>query len=247
MDYERRYLRSDDQRVTQAAPDGAGGLWAVDSKWDGTYSRLVMHKLQSTGAPVFASAGVEFAAVYQGSVVPAFMRNTSGGCTAYVWYDNWGSVNSSEIYRQEITSAGLLPLGLQGALVARSDNVPTLVESSGSVLLGIVEKALGRVGSRLRVQRLGFDGTPHYAGTGIIVGPPTPIREMTAPSLSMAADGMIVAAWVDGRYRRPTDSLRYQIFGQAVTSTGAALWDDAELPVIHQSPTRPAIRVGSRG
>ena len=63
---------------------------------------------------------------------------------------------------------------------------------------------------------------------GVVLGRNEPNIDISYAALSMLPNGVIAAAWADGRYRSPLNSYNYQVFGQAITPAGTPLWDDSE-------------------
>lgn len=220
-------------RLRNFGADGTGGVWGVNSEWDGTYTRFYAHRLLSTGAAALPLAGVEFhSGVYQGGASLAVFRTGTGGAMFFVmpWYQSTSL--SRPLHRQELSATGTVLRGTDGDQLGYFTAFPELVDVGTALLMGFQEQvALGQM-SKLRVQRYAFDGTAFYSGLGVVVGRDEPNRLIYPPAMSMAANGVIATAWADGRYSSPSNNYNVQVFGQAITPLGASLWDDSELPAI---------------
>lgn len=215
------------------APDGLGGVWGMYTAWDGTYNRPYAYHLLSTGAAAFAG-GVQFSpSQYGGTISTSMIRDGTGGCFAFVqpWYSGSTSTTAT-IYRQQLSSTGTLLRGSGGEMFGASPESPRMFDAGSSIIYAVTEQAYPTARTMLRVQRLNLDGTAIFPGTGTIVNRPEGTLGVAYPFASLSATGVTAVSWGDGRYNTQYSGLSYQGFGQALSATGAPLWDDAERPTI---------------
>ncbi len=214
-------------------PDGLGGVWGAFTSWDGTYNRPYAYHLLSTGVAAFASGVQYYGAVSGGSVSTQLVRDGTGGCFAFVmpWYTGSTS-NSAGIYRQQLSSSGTVLRGTSGEFFGSAIDMPRLFDTGTSVIYSVIEQPYLSSHSMLRVQRMNLDGTSMLAGSGTIVNRPEGTLGVVYPMVSLSTTGVIAVSWADARYSTPYTGTTYQGFGQALSATGAPLWDDAERPAI---------------
>lgn len=227
------------------AADGAGGLWAWSTRFSGGAYTPYAHHLTAAGASSFAPAGIAFHSGTANGFNLAIIRNASGGCFVMGQaFNSFGISNGHPFFRQELDAAGAPLRGADGEQLSYNNSLFALFESGAYVLLGLYDHEGGLPGRSLRIQRFSFDGTPAFPGNGVLLGREEPSSHETAITASASASGLVMEAHADGRYVRPANPYVYQIFGQALSSSGTPLWDDAENPVISAAGDAPADQGG---
>lgn len=235
----------DNWGVSSFAADGTGGIWGTTTDWDGTYIRAYAHRLLANGTPAFALPGILLhSPSYQSSYSLYPIRNGTGGCFIY-GIDYYNSTSSTRpIFRQELSPTGTLLRGTDGEPFGDGAQLPAIFDAGTALLMANQEKVTieGRV--KLRLQRYAIDGTAFYPALGVVLGRNEPNLDILYAAMSMLPNGVIAAAWADGRYKSPLNTYNYQAFGQAITPAGTSLWDDSELPVIQAATDAAADQGG---
>ena len=223
----------------QIAADGSGGLWAGTVRSAGADYTAYGHHLNSAGTSVFAAAGIALRPATIGNSVSVMpVRTNAGGCCFYI-APNWNPPSlGGSLYLQEISSIGTLLRGAGGTLLTYSC-ADFRIEESTSAYAFAISGWEGSIGPRLRLQRIGYDGTSLYPGLGKLVG-----RSELQPAAGYYAIGLLnstlpFAAFSDLRYSFPKSAYELHLFGQGLDSAGNPLWTDAENPVLASAKDAP--------
>lgn len=223
--------------VRSCFPDGTGGVWGIESRWDGTYTYLNANRLTAAGVLATPAGGVQIhTPVYNATPTCTGIRTSTSGAMfiTMAWVPN-SSSQYVAMERQELGPTGTVLKSGNGDVLGQASSYPDLFDSGNDWLMLTREVVTPDLRIRMRIQRYSLGGTAFYPGLGVVVGRDEPNRSLASAALGMASNGVIACAWADGRYITPLSQYSYQAFGQSITSTGAALWDDVEVPSIQSA------------
>lgn len=217
--------------VRGLAPDGLGGAWGMMTNWSGSATSFAAYHMAANGTPAFAGGVAYLPPQYNGQSV--IIRNATGGCFIYTAATGSSNQTASTVYRQEISAAGAVLRGPYGEYMTTT-SLPRVVDAGSAFLTAAQEPTVFSPRKRFRVQKVGFDGMPQLPGTGVVMGriEGSWLEVGIPPQVAMGPSGVIAASWADVRYLSPGTPEAIHTFGQAFSSTGTPLWNDAEEPTL---------------
>lgn len=208
------------QFLSEIAPDGSGGIFAV---WHDPSGVIAAQRLDGpTGTPQWAAAGLPIASTGTGTVQMAIASEPGRLFLAWSELRNGPAV---DIYAQAVTLGGSKLWGANGAPVITAalnhQFHPRIVaDGLGGAIVGWEDNGSGNFyGDRVLVQRLGASGNPLWAPNGL------PVCVSSMDDLKVVSDqhNGAIFTWADWRNGSPGTG-NSDIFAQRVSDTGLMLW-----------------------
>ncbi|MFO8102228.1 MAG: hypothetical protein R6U37_08740 [Dehalococcoidia bacterium] len=243
--------------------DGSGGSILVWHENDMLYAQ----RIGTEGKTIWKPGGV---AICTDSMEPRrFSVHSDGMGGAFITWDNWANLPDDRsipgyfgpipVYTQRLSSVGE-PLwdkiGIASGITQRYGNdFPVLLtDGNGGAFVIWDDFASGEKGvenHQLRLQRVNPDGGYVWENNGILIQPPTLLRETAVTvanqvveqykgTYDMVEDGAggVIVAW--STYVKPVgEQYIYKTYAQRVNGEGEFLWEAGNIPVFEAPRSQP--------
>lgn len=223
-------IGSGNQDLPAIVEDAAGGAIVVwqDFRDDSTGSgniNLYAQRMNASGNRIWNQndVPVSVAALQQNN--PVIVSNGGGGAIV-VWEDYRGGTQSSDVYGQNIGSAGSALWTPNGEVLCRAVNyqvnIKALADGAGGAYAVWTDLRGGQTGD-IYGQHVTSSGVVQWSGDGtVICGIPT---DQLNPEIVSDGAGGSVVSWLDNRPGV------YNLYAQRLNSSGVAQWQVNGIPV----------------